>query len=201
MPMRPLLLICLTALLAASPPAGAQTLDDAARAVEKKEYARARDMLEKLAQQGNIEAEVRLADMYVRPMGIPKNTERGIALYESAARKGHPGALFILGTELIKGGLLKPDKKRALGLLFTSAKLKYAAAQVTLCFELSIEGTSFYNAVEAYAWCETASHKDHRQAREAGRRAKDLLRKIGEVQKAEDLHAAKIRAAGYAKAY
>jgi TPR repeat protein len=199
--MRPLLLIVLAALLAAGRLAGAQTLDDARLSLEKKVYEKARLILEKLAAQGNTEAEVRLAEMYVRPIGIPRNTTRGMMLYETASKKGNPEALFVLATELATGGLIIPDKKRAVSLLSTSAKLKYADAQFALCTELSAEESKYYDAVEAYAWCETLSKKKHQQASAAARRAKETMAKIKAKQGAEGVQAAEFRAIKYTKAY
>jgi TPR repeat protein len=193
--------ICLASLLAASQLAGAQTLDDANRAYEKKEYPKARDVLEQLATQGNTEAEFKLAGMYVDAVGIPRNTERGIALYESAARKGHPSAMYFLATELGKGGLVRQDKKRSAALMRTAAKLKHVGAQVALCMELSSDFSKDYDAVEAYAWCQTASQKDHKLAEDAGRRAKDALDKIQSRQGAQAVLEAKVRAANYARLY
>jgi hypothetical protein len=71
--MRTLLLICLALLLGASPLAGAQTMDDANRHYEKKEYEQARAALEKLSMAGVTEAEFKLAGMYVDAIGIPRN--------------------------------------------------------------------------------------------------------------------------------
>ena len=201
MPMRLLSLMFLTALLAASQTVAAQTLDDAIRSLDRKEYEKARVMLEKLATAGITEAEFRLAEIYVRPLGVPRNIERGMTLYESAGRKGHPEALYVLATELIKGELIAPDKKRAMGLLSTSAKLKYAAAQHALCMELSSDGSKFYDAEESYAWCQASSGKKHKQADESAKRGKDTLAKIQAGKGAAAVNAAKARAARYAKEY
>lgn len=199
--MRTLTLICLAFLLGASRLAGAQTLDDANRAYEKREYAKARDILEKLSAQGVTEAEFRLAGMYVDAVGIPRNAQRGMVLYESAARKGHAGAMFFLATELAHGGLIAPDTKRSMALLRTAAKLKHAGAQVALCMELSSDFSKYYDAMEGYAWCETASKKNHKLAGDAVRRAKDTLEKIQSRQGATGVLQAKAGAARYAKEY
>jgi TPR repeat protein len=199
--MRLLLSTVLTALLAASLPVAAQTMDEAIRSLDRKEYEKARFILEKLATAGNTEAEFRLAEMYVRPIGIPQNAQRGMALYESAAQKGHPEALFALATELEKGVLVSPDKKRAVALFRTSAKLKYPGAQHAMCMELSVEESKFYDAEEAYAWCQASSSKKHKQADESLRRGKDTLAKIQAKKGAEAVLAAKARAAAYTKSY
>lgn len=194
-------MLCLAVLLGAGELACAQTMDEANRAYDKKEYAKARDVLEKLSAQGVAEAEFKLAGMYVDAVGIARNTQRGIALYESAGRKGHAGALFFLATELANGGLMKEDKKRSVALLRTSAKLKHAGAQAALCMELSRESSKFYDAVEGYAWCEAASKKNHKLAGDAGRRAKDTLEKIQSKLGAQAVPEAKSRAARYARDY
>jgi TPR repeat protein len=199
--MRPLIFIFLAFLLGASRFAGAQTLGDANRLYERGQYEKARVILEKLTAEGNAEAEFRLANMYVNAVGIPRNTQRGIALYESAARKGYPAALYFLATELAKGELMPPDKKRSVALLRTAAKLKHAGAQVALCMELSDEFSKYYDALEAYAWCEVAAKKGHKQSREAARQAKDTLLKIDAKLGTAAVQQAKSRAAGYATAY
>jgi TPR repeat protein len=200
--MRLLLLIFLTALFAAGQPVAAQTLDDAIRSLDRKEYEKARTILEKLATAGNTEAEFRLAEMYVRPIGIPQNAQRGMTLYQSAAQKGHPEALFVLATELVKGALISPDKNRAMGLFRTSAKLKFAGAQHVMCMELSTDGSNYYDAEEAYAWCQASSSKKHKQADESTRRGKEVLAKIQQAKSgAEAANAAKARAAQYTKEY
>ena len=158
-------------------------------------------MLEKLATAGIAEAEFRLAEMYVRPLGVPRNTQRAMTLYETAAMKGHPEALYVLATELIKGELIAADKKRAMGLLSTSAKLKFAGAQHALCMELSSEGSKFYDVEEAYAWCQASSSKKHKQADESAKRGKDTLAKIQAKQGAQAVQIATARAARYAKEY
>jgi TPR repeat protein len=200
--MRPLLrLTFLFALLCAGQPVAAQTVGDAVRSLERKEFEKARVMLEKLAMAGNTEAEFRLAEMYVQPIGIPRNTQRAMTLYESAGKKGHPEALYLLATELIKGELIAPDKKRAMGLLSTSAKLKNAGAQHALCMELSTDGSKFYDAEEAYAWCGASAGKKHNQADDSAKRAKDTLAKIEAKRGAEGVQFAKARAIRYAKDY
>jgi TPR repeat protein len=199
--MRALTLICLAFVLGASRLAGAQTLDEANRYYERRDYGKAREILEKLSAQGITEAEFKLAGMYVDAVGIPRNTQRGLALYESAGRKGHSGALFFLATELANGVLMPPDKKRSVALLRTAAKLKHAGAQVALCMELSSDFSKYYDAVEGYAWCETASKKSHKLAGDAVRRAKDTLEKIQSRQGAAGVLQAKAGAARYAKEY
>jgi len=199
--MRLLPLLFLTCLLAASPPAAAQTLAEAVQLLEKKEYVKARDLLEKVVLQGNVQAEVMLADMYMRPTGIPRNTVRGMALYQTAANKGNPEAQFALATEYNKGDIVPQDKKRAMGLWRTSAKLKHPGAQFVLCVEESTDGSKYYDIEEAYAWCETSAGKKHKQSGDAAKRSKEALKKVEAKGGVKAVEAAKARALRYAKAY
>ena len=193
--------IGLTFLLAASCVAGAQTMDDAVQAFEKKDYEKARVILEKLAAKGDSEAQASLAEMYLRPIGIPRDPKRGIELLEAAAKNGHAEAQFILGTELFKGVLMAPDKNRGLSLLLASARQKYAYAQYGLCVELSTDESQFYDAVQAYAWCRTSATKNHKLAERAGQRGNETLGKILVKQGMDAVQAAKIRAASYERQY
>ena len=64
--------------------------------VEKDEQKAAEWML-KAAKQGLIEAEVVMAALYDRGLGVPHNVDTATQWYEKAAAKGHPASLAILG--------------------------------------------------------------------------------------------------------
>ena len=64
--------------------------------VEKDEKKAAEWML-KAAKQGLIEAEVVMAALYDRGLGVPHNVDTATQWYEKAAAKGHPASLAILG--------------------------------------------------------------------------------------------------------
>lgn len=73
--------------------------------VEKDEQKAAEWML-KAAKQGLIEAEVVMAALYDRGLGVPHNVDTATQWYEKAAAKGHPASLAILGrNETAKGSV------------------------------------------------------------------------------------------------
>jgi len=73
--------------------------------VEKDDQKAAEWML-KAAKQGLIEAEVVMAALYDRGLGVPHNVDTATQWYEKAAAKGHPASLAILGrNETAKGSV------------------------------------------------------------------------------------------------
>lgn len=199
--MHRLLLTTLVYLCSASGMAAAQSLDQAIEHLKNNEYGKATPILEKLAADGVAEAQFQLGAMYMGGIGVSRNTEKGISLHETASGKGHAGAQFVLATELFKGQLIAADRRRAVSLLLSSAKQKYAYAQFALCVELSTDGSEYYDAIEAYAWCESSAKKDHRQAERAGRRGAETLGKILVRQGTDAVQVAKTRAIVYAREY
>ena len=198
--MGPLRAVCFIALLSAGL-ANAQSIDDAIKLLVMRDYEKARPILEKLSVEGNAEAQNQLAAIYMGGFGTPQDTTKAIALYESASSKGHPEAQFVLATKLFEGKLLIPDKDRAVSLLLASSKQKYAYAQFALCVELSTDQSQYYNAIEAYAWCETSSKKNHKHANRAAQRGIETLGKILVKQGVDAAQLAKTRAIKYANEY
>jgi len=73
--------------------------------VDKDEQKAAEWML-KAAKQGLIEAEVVMAALYDRGMGVPQNVDTATQWYEKAAVKGHGASLALLGrNETAKGSV------------------------------------------------------------------------------------------------
>lgn len=73
--------------------------------VDKDEQKAAEWML-KAAKQGLIEAEVVMAALYDRGMGVPQNVDMATQWYEKAAVKGHGASLALLGkNETAKGSV------------------------------------------------------------------------------------------------
>lgn len=73
--------------------------------VDKDEQKGAEWML-KAAKQGLIEAEVVMAALYDRGMGVPQNVDTATQWYEKAAVKGHGASLALLGrNETAKGSV------------------------------------------------------------------------------------------------
>jgi TPR repeat protein len=73
--------------------------------IEKDEI-QAFEWLMKAAKQGHIEAEVMVAAMYDRGLGVPADVNAATSWYEKAAAQGHGASLAILGKNAVaKGGV------------------------------------------------------------------------------------------------
>jgi TPR repeat protein len=200
--MRGLILFTLVILLTGtSNAADRSSMDEAIAHLKNTDYEKAVPILKKLSAEGVTEAQVQLAVLYIGGIGVPRNAEAGMELYVTASGKGNSTTQFVLATELFKGQLIPPDRKRALSLLLSSAKQRYALAQFGLCVEQSIDESEFYDAIEAYAWCVASSKKDHNYSRRAAQRATETLGKILVRQGAESVQVAKTLASKYSIEY
>jgi TPR repeat protein len=63
----------------------------------EKNEPQAADWMEKAAKQGLVDAQVAIAAMYDRGMGVAADRDKATAWYEKAATKGHATSLAILG--------------------------------------------------------------------------------------------------------
>lgn len=81
----------------------------------------------RLAQAGDPQAEVTLGFFYARGIGTVGDPARAVALFESAAARNHPVALFNLAVSYEHGSLGLPrDPAQALALYLRSAALDHA---------------------------------------------------------------------------
>ena len=70
----------------------------------------------KAAKQGLVEAQVVMAAMYDRGLGVKHNVKTADSWYEKAANQGHGASLAILGrNDVAKGGIAFDYKKMRLG--------------------------------------------------------------------------------------
>jgi TPR repeat protein len=69
----------------------------------------ARELYEKAAQQGDLPALYRLAQMYKKGFGVERNPEKAMKLFQQAAQRGHLFAKREVAVHLMKGqnGILK----------------------------------------------------------------------------------------------
>lgn len=101
----------------------ADELQDAAKLLENKDYARAVQQYSKLAEAGNIEAQLQLGDMYGFGDGVPENAEQAAFWLNKAAAKGNKDAIASLQT------LQQRATRKADILYYTS---KYDGADIKL---------------------------------------------------------------------
>src|SRR5215475_5081226 len=105
MTIRAILLVVAMAVLAGLTPARADDREDCsnAEAVLKTEPARAVTACRRLAEQGNIEAEVNLGAMYFNGWGVPADYAEAAKWYRKAADQGDPNAQFNMGDMCANG--------------------------------------------------------------------------------------------------
>lgn len=82
----------------------------------EKDEKKAAEWMLKAANQGFLEAQVIMAAMYDRGLGIEMDVHKATAWYEKAATQGHKPSLAILGrNEIAKGGIAFDYKRARLG--------------------------------------------------------------------------------------
>ena len=82
----------------------------------EKDEKKAAEWLLKAANQGFLEAQVIMAAMYDRGMGVEMDVHKATSWYEKAAAQGHKPSLAILGrNEIAKGGIAFDYKRARLG--------------------------------------------------------------------------------------
>ncbi|MBM5572317.1 MULTISPECIES: tetratricopeptide repeat protein [Deefgea] len=78
-------------------------LQEAEAAYKSKDYAGALSKFSALAEKGNIDAQVKVADIYAFAEGVPQDNKKAFSLYTSAAEKGNASAQNSLGYFYING--------------------------------------------------------------------------------------------------
>ena len=89
--------IALILTAAMSPPAAAQTFDDAVVAYNRGDYAAAYRGFRRLAEQGDAKAQYHLGTLYEHGTGVPQDFAGAVRWYRSAALKGNPEGQTALG--------------------------------------------------------------------------------------------------------
>ena len=84
-------------LLAAAETAIADPFEDGVAALDRRDYMAALQLLRPLAESGNPDAQINLANMYFDGNGVPQNYAEGVKLYLAAAEKGSADARIALG--------------------------------------------------------------------------------------------------------
>jgi len=128
------------------------------------DYARARRILEPLADAGNAEALYWTGVMYSQGQGYPRDCQEAAFRYEQAARQGHPEASFNLGSMLYYGAgasaadcELIPDRAKAAPWLLQAAEAGKPRAQF-LVGRMYQTGEILSRSMDkAFAWLEKAS--------------------------------------------
>jgi TPR repeat protein len=88
----------------------AEPIDDAAAAIDAKEWEKAYELLTPLAQENNLLAKALLGAMYIRGQGVDIDANKGLALIMDAASQGNEmarGLAAVYNKELAESGDIK----------------------------------------------------------------------------------------------
>jgi hypothetical protein len=92
----------------------ADQLEDAISAIENKDYRKAYELLQPLAEEGNVEAQTHLGAMYVNGQGIERDLDKGLSWIMKAAEQGNETAksiAFKVHLDLVNQGVPADEKK------------------------------------------------------------------------------------------
>jgi len=101
-------------------------------AFESREFAKALKFLSPFAEQGNPEAQYRMAIMYQNGLGIVRNDARALAMMRAAAEQGHALAQHGLGFMYLQGECTPKDEAQAAEWFRKAADQGMAGSQMTL---------------------------------------------------------------------
>ncbi len=141
------------------------TIQDAHKLYNEQKYEEAFVAYEKLAYEGNADAQTSLGYMYQTGQAVPRNEAKAIEWYEKAITQEQPYALFNMAlmyansSELIEQDI---EKAHELFLRAAVAGVDLAQYEVALMFEQGAGCTQNYS--EAAFWYEEAAKRGHMEA-------------------------------------
>jgi uncharacterized protein len=91
--------------------AAAGTLAEVRSADDRGDYIEAAQLVRPLAEQGDAQAQTKLAWMYEKGQGVPQNDQEAVKWYRKAAGQGNAEAQALLGAMYVKA--VPPDNVRA----------------------------------------------------------------------------------------
>ncbi len=112
----------------------AKMYEETAKLLDKEKYIAAITLMRKLAEQGEVEAQLNLASFYMYGNGVEKNIEESIYWYEKAAEQGDVEAQRILGDLYFWAEEVKQDYEKAVYWLKKAAKQGDAFSQNELAY-------------------------------------------------------------------
>ena len=107
--------------------------------------------LKKIAKDGDLNAQVSLASIYIKGNVVTKSCKKALVLYEKAAEQGSAYAEYSLGKLYEHGECSKQNKKKALSFYLKSAKQGNKKAQFNLS-ALYYELSGIKDLQRSYQW-------------------------------------------------
>jgi uncharacterized protein len=166
---RALLIACVFTFMLPAAPARADPLQDAATAIQRKDYPTAVRLLEPLAQAGNALAQLRLGTLYYHGHGVRESDAWALHWFQRAAGQGLAEAQYQLGNMhaygLAPAGEGEDPQRLAARWYFEAARQGHAPAQYSLGI-LFLTGSGVVQSVaQARQWMERAAAQGHGDAK------------------------------------
>jgi len=161
--------------------AHAGAFEDGMAAFEAAEYKEAVEILRPLAEQGEVNAQIQMGNMYASGFGVKQDNKEALKLYHQAAEQGSVEAEYLLGAMygIPRPGLI-PNYEEALKWYLSAAEQGHADAQYSVgAVYFKGEGVPT-DYVMGYAWMDVASQNGSEDADE-------YREMIGSVLSPEDL--------------
>lgn len=149
-------LIITASILLASASAAAQTFGDGVAAYSLQQYERAHAIWLRLAEEGDGQAQFRLAVLYDLGFGVEANEAEAAKWYRRAAEGGEADAQLALAFSLRDGRGVREDKVEAVQWFRRVARKGYPRAQFELASHYLLGEGVEKDPREAYRWFEMA---------------------------------------------
>jgi TPR repeat protein len=142
----------------------ADNLDEALKAANVGDYAKAYQLMLLDAEQGNAIAQTNVGLMCNDGLGVPQDEKKAVWWYRLAADQGYPRAQYYLGTMFEEGHGVPQDYKEAAKSYRLAAIQGYVKAQFKLGL-MYLRGQGVMQSNEsAYAWWSVAATNGHEEA-------------------------------------
>ena len=141
------------------PAVGAQTFEEAKAAYDRGDYAVAFESFRVLAEQGDVDAQVRLGMMYVQGRGVPQDDAEAVGWYRRAAEQGDADAQTRLGAMYARGRGALQDDVEAVSWFRRAASRGYANAHLALGIMYADGRGVPQDYVQAYKWFNLATSR------------------------------------------
>jgi TPR repeat protein len=144
--------------------AHAGTFEDGMAAFEDANYAKAAQIWQPLAEQGDVAAQLKMGSMYAAGMGVERDGTEALKWFHKAEEQGSVEAEFEIGAMYAEGRGVPVNFEKALKWYRSAAEQGYAPAQYKLgASYVKGEGVST-DYVTAYAWMSIAAKQDYHAA-------------------------------------
>lgn len=125
--------------------------------VEKRDFTQAFSWYIKAAEGEDGIAQVSVASMYERGLGVSKDAQQALNWYQRAASNGYPEAMSILGSLYFEGTIVERDYDKALHWFSKAAEKGDVIAQQKLALMYHRGLGAVQNNELAYVWIDVAS--------------------------------------------